>query len=119
MDCSWLQYRFTNGAFNVPDVFFALSLMMLPRLSMANFFVFAVEFVSETIVASKRVDAFLKIPEPPPASHASKSEANGSVHLHDGNYGWYGQKDEKKVKSQQSSFLRILSKVPFTVIMVC
>ena len=95
----------------MPDVFFALSLMMLPRLSMGGFFLIAVEFCSEAYVASKRMDAFFKIAEPPLTSHPSESDANGSMHVHNGNYGWSGQKDDKKPEDRRNSLRRILSKV--------
>ena len=97
----------------MPDVFFALSLMMLPRLSMGDLFLLGAEFASEAYVACKRMDAFLKIAEPPLPGLVSKSGGNGSVHVCDGNYGWYGQEDEKKPEDKQSCLQQTLTNVCF------
>lgn len=46
------------------NVFFAIALLHLPKLSMATFFVRAVEIGSELVVGLRRIGAFLDMQEP-------------------------------------------------------
>lgn len=46
------------------NVFFAIALLHLPKLSMATFFVRAVEVGSELVVGLRRIGAFLAVDEP-------------------------------------------------------
>ena len=108
---SGVQYRFTEGEFDVPDVFFALSLMSLPRLTLTGFFVLAVEIVNELIISCRRVDEFLKIPETEMTNRKNDNSIPGEVKLHQGNFGWYGQKEETKTKAPKNAMMRALSRV--------
>jgi len=60
---------------SVADVFFALSLLRLPQLYVAIFFLRAVETTSELVASLARLDAFLATPEPPPPPHAAGGDA--------------------------------------------
>ncbi|GIL76011.1 hypothetical protein Vretifemale_5752, partial [Volvox reticuliferus] len=58
-------YRARNGSLNVASVFYSLSLLHLPKLYMVNFFVLAVQTLTELRVSLQRIDKFLATPEPP------------------------------------------------------
>ncbi|GFR41484.1 hypothetical protein Agub_g2175, partial [Astrephomene gubernaculifera] len=58
-------YRARSGTLHVASVFYALSLLSLPKLYMVNFFVLAVQFLTELRISLQRIDAFLSTPEPP------------------------------------------------------
>lgn len=66
---TFATYRALNGELNVPSVFYALSLLNLPKLTMVYFFVLGVQFLAELKVSLKRIDDFLSMPEPPPPTH--------------------------------------------------
>ena len=93
----------------MPDVFLALSLLMVPKLSLAHLFVLAVELVNEAQVAAKRVDAFLKIPEPESTSIMDGNK-DGQVKVEQGNFSWYVQKTQTK-RSTSRTVMRVLSRV--------
>jgi len=95
----------------VEDVFFTLSLLTLPRLTLGSYFVLAAESISQTTVTCKRVDDFLKVEEPGPACHASENGCKGSVSIRDGDFGWYGQPEEKRNRTRKNSLLRLVSSV--------
>ena len=110
------QYRFTEGEFNVPDVFLALTTMMLPRLTLAYLFAVAVEHVSEAYVTAKRLDAFFKTPEKRQESSdtADREIPCGRVEVCQGNYGWYMQNADPKPGTQKRAPGRRRSKVSST-----
>ena len=64
-------YRALNGSLDIPKVFYALSLLALPRLYMVQFFIFAVQSITELWVSLKRIDAFLASEEPPRPTHGT------------------------------------------------
>ena len=109
-----VQYRFTDGEFNMPDVLFALSLMILPTLTMGGFFVAAGQFGSEILVATKRIDKFLKTPEPPLKEEKEHhGEERGCINVCHKSYGWYSLEDEKKKKKiPKAPSWRLPSRVP-------
>ena len=59
-------------ALDIASVFYALALLHLPKLSMAQNFVHAVEAGSELQVSMKRINDFLSLPEPPAPAHHSQ-----------------------------------------------
>ncbi|KAG2425890.1 hypothetical protein HYH02_014893 [Chlamydomonas schloesseri] len=88
-------YRARNGTLNTASVFYALSLLHLPKLYMVNFFVLAVQTLTELRVSLQRIDAFLSTPEPP-RPHATaeqqqqqqqQQEAEGRVEVGGGGKG--------------------------------
>ena len=83
---------------------------MLPRLTLANFFIFAVELGNEGYVTARRLDAFLKIPETETTNGKNTCSVPGDVKLDQGNFGWYGQKEETKTKSRKNVMMRALSR---------
>lgn len=62
-------YRALHGELNLPSVFYALSLLHLPKLYLVYFAVIGFQYLTETFVALQRIDKFLGMPEPPPAVH--------------------------------------------------
>jgi hypothetical protein len=62
-------YRAMHGELNLPSVFYALSLLHLPKLYLVYFAVIGFQYLTETFVALQRIDKFLGMPEPPPAVH--------------------------------------------------
>ncbi|GBF93736.1 hypothetical protein Rsub_06068 [Raphidocelis subcapitata] len=77
---TFATYRAMNGELNVPSVFYALSLLNLPKLTMVYFFVLGVQFLAELKVSLKRIDDFLSMPEPPPPTHQrGAAAANGAA----------------------------------------
>jgi ABC-type multidrug transport system fused ATPase/permease subunit len=83
-------FRARGGVLSVPSVFFCLSLLSLPRLYMVNFFVLAVQFMTELSISLRRIDAFLSTPEPPPPAHQAGGggAAPGAVKLRGADYAW-------------------------------
>lgn len=63
--CTFAVYRALNGTLNVPSVFYALSLLALPKLYMVLFFIQAVQSFTELCVSVRRIDRFLGREEPP------------------------------------------------------
>jgi ABC-type multidrug transport system fused ATPase/permease subunit len=57
--------RSTADALTVPDVFYALALLSLPKLYMCDFFTHGVEATAELRVSVRRLAAVLSLPEPP------------------------------------------------------
>jgi hypothetical protein len=57
----------------VPGISYVLALLRLPGLYMASYFVRGVETMSELGISLRRLDAFLSLPEPPPAAHGERS----------------------------------------------
>ncbi len=55
-----------------------------------NFFILAVQFMTELNISLRRIDAFLSIPEPPPPvhQHAGSGAAPGEVRLRGADYAW-------------------------------
>jgi ABC-type multidrug transport system fused ATPase/permease subunit len=68
-----------NVELTVATVFYSISLLALPKLYMCDFFVHAVEAVSEVRVSMRRLAAFLALPEPPPPWRAAKGEGEEGV----------------------------------------
>jgi ABC-type multidrug transport system fused ATPase/permease subunit len=62
----------------VASVFYSLSLLALPRLWMVQFFVLAVQSMTELRVSLQRIDAFLSTPEPPLPVHTALTAAEHS-----------------------------------------
>jgi len=76
-------YRATKGVLDVPSVFYALSLLQLPRLFMVQFFIMAVQSFTELWVSIRRIDAFLSTEEPqqPAYSALPPSQQQQQQHL--------------------------------------
>ncbi|GLC33196.1 hypothetical protein PLESTB_000360400 [Pleodorina starrii] len=73
-------YRARNGSLKVASVFYSLSLLHLPKLYMVNFFVLAVQTLTELRVSLQRIDAFLSTPEPPrPGQHHHQHHRDNDV----------------------------------------
>eukprot|EP00879_Flechtneria_rotunda_P017481 GHRR01018328.1.p1 GENE.GHRR01018328.1~~GHRR01018328.1.p1 ORF type:complete len:1541 (+),score=583.94 GHRR01018328.1:446-5068(+) len=73
-------YKALNGTLYLPSVFYALSLLNLPKLFLVYFAVLGFQYMTETWIAVQRIDKFLSMPEPPPPVHmrakpAAKEEA--------------------------------------------
>jgi hypothetical protein len=64
-----------HGELNLPSVFYALSLLHLPKLYLVYFAVIGFQYLTETFVALQRIDKFLGMPEPPPAVHMRARQA--------------------------------------------
>ena len=64
-----MQVHVQGKALDIASVFYALALLHLPKLSMAQNFVHAVEAGSELQVSMKRINNFLSLPEPPAPAH--------------------------------------------------
>lgn len=62
-------YKALHGQLDLPSVFYALSLLHLPKLYLVYFAVIGFQYLTETFVALQRIDKFLGMPEPPPAVH--------------------------------------------------
>ena len=58
------RYTIPQEDFTVSNIFFSVSLLALPKLSMCEFFVHAVEAISEVRVSIRRIGQFLGLPEP-------------------------------------------------------
>ena len=82
---------------------------MLPKLTMAHLFVLAVELANEAHVAAKRVDAFLKIPEPG-RTNVMDGSVVGEVKVEQGNFSWYVQRTQTK-RSAKKEAIRVFSEV--------
>eukprot|EP00210_Caulerpa_lentillifera_P007441 g7111.t1 len=98
--------RFTREEFDIPDVFFAISLLTLPQLTMTMFFAVSVQQLSELIVSTQRIDAFFKITEPSPISNNDiQSSDKGEITITSGCYGWHKDKasSKNKIKPSKSS----------------
>jgi hypothetical protein len=67
-----------HGELNLPSVFYALSLLHLPKLYLVYFAVIGFQYLTETFVALQRIDKFLGMPEPPPAVHMRARQARRS-----------------------------------------
>eukprot|EP00210_Caulerpa_lentillifera_P007919 g7560.t1 len=81
--------RFTGGEFDLPDVFFAISLFALPRVSMASYFTLSIHYLSEMLVTTKRLDRFFKISEKDSTTKQNeKSLEKGEISLQGGDFGW-------------------------------
>ncbi|PNW79862.1 hypothetical protein CHLRE_08g369720v5 [Chlamydomonas reinhardtii] len=65
-------YRARSGSLNVASVFYVLSLLQLPSAYLVDKFALASQFVSELGVSLTRIQAFLSLPELPPAPAACK-----------------------------------------------
>lgn len=72
-------YRALHGELNLPSVFYALSLLHLPKLYLVYFAVIGFQYLTETFVALQRIDKFLGMPEPPPAVHMRAREQRRSA----------------------------------------
>ena len=68
--------RGTGAHLTVPNVFYSLALLSLPKLYCAEFFVHAVECVSELRIGVKRIAEFLSTPEPPAPWHEQQQQNN-------------------------------------------
>lgn len=64
-----MQVHVQGKALDIASVFYALALLHLPKLSMAQNFVHAVEAGSELKVSMQRINDFLSLPEPPAPAH--------------------------------------------------
>jgi ABC-type multidrug transport system fused ATPase/permease subunit len=70
--------RGTGAELTVANVFYSLALLSLPKLYCAEFFVHAVECVSELRIGVRRMAEFLATPEPPAPWHdQNKSGVDG------------------------------------------
>lgn len=72
-------YRAMHGELNLPSVFYALSLLHLPKLYLVYFAVIGFQYLTETFVALQRIDKFLGMPEPPPAVHMRARQQSQQV----------------------------------------
>ena len=108
---SRVQYRCTNDNVSAPDVFLALSLMMIPQLSMATLFVYAADLANEAYITSRRMNAFFRIAETTVTSKTSSREVIGEITIDHGNYGWPGQKEEIETETSKNRGVRVFSKV--------
>lgn len=106
----WLQVHYTKGDIKVEDVFFTLSMLLIPRWTLSALFVVTVEIMSQTAVTCKRVDDFLKVPEPNSVCFQSVIETRGSAKIQCGNFGWYGQPADQK-RALKTSLSRFASSV--------
>ncbi|KAG2494935.1 hypothetical protein HYH03_006870 [Edaphochlamys debaryana] len=66
-----------SGALQVSSVFYALSLLQLPTAFLVDWFVVAVQNVTELRVSVRRIDAFLSTPEPPCMPGQANSSCGG------------------------------------------
>lgn len=71
-------YKALYGQLNLPSVFYALSLLHLPKLYLVYFAVIGFQYLTETFVALQRIDQFLGMPEPPPAVHMCARQQRSS-----------------------------------------
>jgi ABC-type multidrug transport system fused ATPase/permease subunit len=77
--------RATGVKLTVGNVFYSLALLSLPKLYICDFFVHAVEALSELRISVRRIAEFLALPEPPEPWHARKRRggaANGGGSAH-------------------------------------
>eukprot|EP00878_Enallax_costatus_P014214 GHUV01014868.1.p1 GENE.GHUV01014868.1~~GHUV01014868.1.p1 ORF type:complete len:677 (+),score=122.01 GHUV01014868.1:181-2211(+) len=73
-------YRAMHGTLYLPSVFYALSLLNLPKLYLVYFAVIGFQYMTETYIAVQRIDKFLSMPEPPPPVHMrAKSSATAAA----------------------------------------
>ena len=73
--CCFATSRYTGANLTVANIFYAIALLNLLRLSMGEFFSHAVEAVSELRISIERLSNFLmlKEPLPPPSSRKNAS----------------------------------------------
>ena len=64
-----MQVYVQGKQLDIAGVFYALALLHLPKLSMAQNFVHGVEATAELTVSMKRINDFLSLPEPPAPAH--------------------------------------------------
>lgn len=64
-----LQVHVQGKQLDIASVFYALALLHLPKLSMAQNFVHGIESVAELTVSMRRINDFLSLPEPPAPAH--------------------------------------------------
>lgn len=76
LECAALQVHVQGKQLDIAGVFYALALLHLPKLSMAQNFVHGVEATAELRVSMKRINDFLSLPEPPAPAHLQQ----GSPH---------------------------------------
>ncbi|GAX75678.1 hypothetical protein CEUSTIGMA_g3121.t1 [Chlamydomonas eustigma] len=67
---TFATFRACNGTLSIASAFYALSLLALPRLSMVQFFIMAIQSFTEMWVSLKRIDDFLSLEEPPAPQHS-------------------------------------------------
>lgn len=77
-----MQVHVQGKALDIASVFYALALLHLPKLSMAQNFVHAVEAGSELQVSMKRINDFLSLPEPPAPAHHLQGPAATLAKVH-------------------------------------
>eukprot|EP00210_Caulerpa_lentillifera_P003898 g3724.t1 len=103
--------RFTGGEFNLPDVFFAISLFALPRVSMAVYFTLSIHYLSEMLVATKRLDRFFKTSEKDSITKQyEKSLEKGGISLQGCNFGC-GREEASLHNNHKSSMSISRSKI--------
>eukprot|EP00210_Caulerpa_lentillifera_P006263 g5982.t1 len=110
---TFVVYRFSGGDFNVPDVLFAISLLNLPRVSVALMFSTAVQSISELAVSTKRLDDFFRLPEMKDISSTEESTVErGEIIIQNGNFGWFStSSDNSKAIKQSTKMEQILVKL--------
>ena len=77
-----MQVHVQGKALDIASVFYALALLHLPKLSMAQNFVHAVEAGSELQVSMKRINDFLSLPEPPAPAHHLQGPTATAAKVH-------------------------------------
>lgn len=75
--CTYMQVHVQGKQLDIAGVFYALALLHLPKLSMAQNFVHGVETVAELTVSIKRINDFLSLPEPPAPAHLQGGPPSG------------------------------------------
>lgn len=104
--CSLITFataRSTGAQLTVANVFFALALLSLPKLSMCDFFVHAVEAVSEARVAVDRLGEFLTMPENSRENSVSNTKDGSTgdslaIVVKESNFYWPAQSSNKPSK---------------------
>jgi ABC-type multidrug transport system fused ATPase/permease subunit len=101
--CSLITFataRGTGAELTVANVFYALALLSLPKLSMCDFFVHAVEAVSEARVAINRLGEFLAIPENSHGHHISGGDddvsSENAIVVKESDFYWPSQNQNKQ-----------------------
>ena len=90
------RYTVPAADFSVANVFYAVSLLALPKLTMCEFFVHAVEACSECYISLQRIGQFLSIAPPSGPLYGEEREETEGARVHtdravvslSGDYSW-------------------------------